>query len=399
MAIPINKTLRISAACIIVAVMFSCKKSGPAHVTGADSANITGTDSVNITKPDSAATLYMSGNNTLYCINAQTGVQKWAHPFVASTNFSSPIYSKGYVYIGASDGTLNAFDSLGSLKWSTFTGDSITVSSPVVSNGLVFANNSLYLFAFDAISGMIKWKFPAGSIYEDGVTFGESVYNNMVYFSPYTLYALDQQTGTLVWSKDVENASLPKVINNRLYTFDGTDNHILALNAGNGNEIWDQYSEGFQLLSVNVAYGNAYFYTDHGLSVVDTATGITKWSLSYLSYPAFPWDFQSGSSPVVADSIVHLVTNAANEYNAITGVSIYQYGINTFGGDVTVVDGHSYFGSVNEYYYNGHYGSICSYNPPANGYLWMNNALEENYQSTPCVVTKSGKVYRAGDIY
>ena len=90
--------------------------------------------------------------------------KKWSFKAGAPI-YSSPAFDDSTVYVGANDGYLYAIrkDS-GTLKWK-YNAESIqVVSSPVVSNGVVFCGGYSYFFALYARDGSVKWKTPANII-------------------------------------------------------------------------------------------------------------------------------------------------------------------------------------------------------------------------------------------
>ena len=83
--------------------------------------------------------------------------------YKTGAGYSSPAVSGGMVYVGSNDGYVYALDaSSGSLKWKYKTGDSVA-SSPAVSGGVVYVgSHDGYVYALDASSGNLKWKYKTG---------------------------------------------------------------------------------------------------------------------------------------------------------------------------------------------------------------------------------------------
>lgn len=83
----------------------------------------------------------------------------------------------------------------GNIKWKYDTGERIFVSSPTVSENIVYIGTEEYLYAIDATNGYFKWK------YETGHTVGTAiVVDGNVYFSAgRDLYSIDATTSEDNW--------------------------------------------------------------------------------------------------------------------------------------------------------------------------------------------------------
>src|SRR5229473_2672902 len=77
--------------------------------------------------------------------------------------FSSPTVSGDTIYFGSDDTYLYALNALtGELKWKFKTGD-VVYSSPAVADGVVFVgSHDGYLYAVDAQTGKHRWSFKTG---------------------------------------------------------------------------------------------------------------------------------------------------------------------------------------------------------------------------------------------
>lgn len=355
---------------------------------------------------DSAKTLYIGGGNNLYSFffssNPIPGNRlelklNWSRALGAKVT-SSPMYSNGYIYVGCMDAYLYAFDTLGNLKWKVNTGGPIDRFSPVVSNGVVFINNNNSVFAYDAVTGSLKWKYDTNynSPYQSGV----SVANNTVYLSANYIYAIDAVTGNLKWSKYMLQTSIiPKVYNNKLYTAFEGDYSFKILDANTGNEILSTpagYIGTNHTLALNIANGFIYLQTEGSIMVMDTLTAAVRWTAGIPG--GYSITHQGGSNPVVADSLVITVdaSGLSKLRNAYTGFPIADGGGSIVDGDVTVINGLECYGTRD--IYNAANGFVICATLPLRGSGWQ-ATIRDDYAGTPCIVTRSGKVYRAGDVY
>ena len=76
---------------------------------------------------------------------------------------SSPVVANGPVYFGSGDGNLYALDAgTGALNWKFQTGD-VVHASPAYADGVVyFGSWDSYFYAVDAKTGAEKWRFHGG---------------------------------------------------------------------------------------------------------------------------------------------------------------------------------------------------------------------------------------------
>jgi outer membrane protein assembly factor BamB len=87
--------------------------------------------------------------------------QTIADPF--DVFLSSPVVAQGAVYFGSGDGHLYALDATsGALNWKFKTGD-VVHSSPAYADGVVyFGSWDSYFYAVDAKTGAQRWRFQGG---------------------------------------------------------------------------------------------------------------------------------------------------------------------------------------------------------------------------------------------
>jgi outer membrane protein assembly factor BamB len=93
--------------------------------------------------------LYVVGNQTLYCLSAEGGVEQWQYVMTAGS-ISKPAISGGKVYIGNGEKLLCLDTADGKVVWSYTSANSIGFSSPTVSGGKLYVSceNGL-IFCFE----------------------------------------------------------------------------------------------------------------------------------------------------------------------------------------------------------------------------------------------------------
>ncbi len=175
------------------------------------------------------------------------------------------------------------------LAWVRNVEANIWMTSPIVAGGLVFIasidddnQGRSHVYAIDAKSGEIVWKFKTGNsvknciAFHDGKVFATDI-QGMV-------YAIAAENGDLVWKKDLSIYGRTQegtiASDNTIYT--GGGNGLCALNASDGSEIWRNKSRSGgsgtiapHMLGDGVLVVSANW---RQLSGHDAATGELLWS-------------------------------------------------------------------------------------------------------------------------
>jgi outer membrane protein assembly factor BamB len=206
-------------------------------------------------------TVYLSSDQsddvgTVYALGAATGRLHWSYTprswfsDVLGTGWetfvlSGPAVAGGTVYISG-DGTVFALDAAtGRLRWRYRTAG-IVGSGPAVAGGTVYVGGVGYrttmygsdggVYALDAATGRLRWRYTTG----DTVTSGPAVAGGTVYVSDVVgqVYALDAATGSLRWTRTIADAveSSPAVAGGTVYVSDVVG-QVYALDAATGP--WD----------------------------------------------------------------------------------------------------------------------------------------------------------------
>lgn len=277
--------------------------------------------------------LYFGGDDgNIYAVEAETGRQTWKRPTGGPVP-STPAVANGMVYAASYDGKFYALNAqTGAVKWKFTTGGErrfqakgihglepknqtiadqfdVFLSSPVIAQGAVsFGSGDGHLYALDANSGELKWKFKTGDVihaspaYADGVLYVGSWDSNF--------YAVDAATGKEKWR------------------FHGGEDPLIH------NQV------GFQS-SAAVADGVVYVgCRDSNLYALEAATGKEKWRFNN----EMSWVI---SSPAVAEGKVFFATSDSSLYHvaeAATGKSLlkqldkaYMFSSPTVAGDVVLI--------------------------------------------------------------
>jgi outer membrane protein assembly factor BamB len=278
------------------------------------------------------AVIFGSDDGRVYAVDADTGRQRWMHRTdgpVAST----PAVAGDRVYVLSYDGRLHALDARsGELLWKFATEGErrfearglhgmqprtqtfadmydVYLSSPLVAEGMVFfGSGDGHVYAVDAASGGLKWKFRTGDVVHASPAYADG----MLYVGSWDgrLYALDAHSGRQRWvfqggvdalmHNQQGFQSSPAVVGGVVYS-GSRDAHVYALDARTGQEKW-RFSTGasWVVSSPAVSEGRVHFATsDTALyHVVDAASGKPLLQESTRAYVF--------SSPAIAGDVVLL---------------------------------------------------------------------------------------------
>jgi eukaryotic-like serine/threonine-protein kinase len=248
-----------------------------------------------------------STDKNFYAIDQQTGALKWK--FVTEGPVvSSPAVAGGVVYFGSYDGKFYALDAAtGQLKWKFETagerryagrrlhgllpaGETMPdpwdyfLSSPAVWNSDVyFGSGDGNVYALDAASGVLKWKFKTGDV----VHSSPAISDGTLYIGSWDtyLYALDATSGKELWRfKTGDDAEIhnhvgiqasPAVADGTVY-FGCRDSNVYAVDAKTGKQKWSYSTKGSWVNNSAAVYdGKVYFGTSLPglLHAVDAKTG------------------------------------------------------------------------------------------------------------------------------
>ena len=279
-------------------------------------------------------TVYFGSNDHfLRAVDLETGAEKWKFE-TGSRIPSSPAAANGLVYFLSYDSNFYALDATtGALKWKFRTEGErrfaakhihgiepasetmpdpfdFFLSSPAVSNGVVyFGSSDSNLYALDAATGAVKWKFKTGDV----VHCSPAVWGGTIFVGSWDtfLYALDAATGKEKWRfKTGEDHAIynqvgiqasPAVADGVVY-FGCRDSNFYALDATSGKQLWSFSNKGSWVISSAANRdGKVYFATsDTGLfHAVDARSGALLFSVDFNHWPMF-------SSPAIAGNMLYL---------------------------------------------------------------------------------------------
>jgi len=144
----------------------------------------------------------------------------WFNPETPFTP-TPPVTAGGLAFVGGSDGTVRALDLVtGSPRWKAHTGGPVRFPPTVWRGRLFVGSGDGWMYVFEAATGRLLWRFNAapanrkipvygalmstwpvasGVLVEDGVAYFAA---GIVNYDGIHLYALDAETGNIVWQNN-----------------------------------------------------------------------------------------------------------------------------------------------------------------------------------------------------
>ena len=319
-------------------------------------------------------------DGTFYAIDADTGTLKWKfatggekrftaaglHGMQPSTEtmpdpfdvfLSSPAVAGGTVYFGSGDNNVYALDAKsGALKWKFATGD-VVHASPAISEGALYIGSwDRNLYALNASSGALLWKFQTGddpkAHNQIGIASSAAVAAGLVVFGCRDghFYAVDAKTGEKKWAEDNKMGwviASPAVQSGVVYfpTSDGTK--FKALNAANGALLYGVVNKAISFSSPAVVGDKVYFGTSDGwLHAIDGKTGAV--------IAEFQTEGNKQNASKYIDSDGKMMMAAIYPDATLDGIIVgldRMYSLGSILSSPVVVDGVVYFGSTDGYLY------------------------------------------------
>jgi len=254
---------------------------------------------------------FTSYDGNLYALDAATGKELWRFETGGERRFaaphlngwspaaevmpdpfdvylSSPAVANGTVYFGSGDHNIYAVDAAtGALKWKFETGDVVHSSPAIVGDTLYIGSWDRYLYALDAQTGAVRWKFETGDDPEysnqKGIQSSPAVVDGTVYFGCRcgTVYALDAHTGEEQWAFDTHGAwanASPAVRGDRVWVATADGRSFIELDARSGAQVFAWQTSWYFFASPAIAGDMAYIGNwDGRVTAIDLRTGKPTW--------------------------------------------------------------------------------------------------------------------------
>jgi len=316
-----------------------------------------------------------SYDGRFYALDARTGATRWRFATAGERRFeakhlhgllpkhqtiadpfdvflSSPVVAAGVVYFGSGDGNVYALDAAtGELKWKFQTGD-VVHASPAYANGVVYVGSwDSHFYAIDAATGKQKWRFDGGTdpVMHNQLGFQSSpaVVDGVVYTGcrDSNLYAIDAATGKEKWRFNNAGSwviTSPAVIDGKVIFGTSDTSRYFVVDATTGKELVRQQGKAFVFASPSVA-GSVVF------------VGVLNGTLQArdLSSGELLWEFRTEASKrnhgwvLTADGAFNVPLLYGNNWReAPLAASVRQFSVGSIFSSPLVVDGVVYVGSA-----------------------------------------------------
>jgi len=315
-------------------------------------------------------------DGNLYAVEAVTGQLKWKFQTAGERRYagkhlhgsqpaaetmpdpfdfylSSPVVWNDAVFFGSGDGNVYALNAAsGILKWKFKTGD-VVHASPAIADGKLFVGSwDSYFYALDAATGKEKWRFKTGEdpkIHNQvGIQSSAAVVDGAVYFGcrDSNFYALDEATGQKRWAFSNHGSwviSSPAVRSGKVYFATSDSGLFYSLDAKTGGPIFSLKFQGWPMFSSPAIAGNMLYIGSHmgKLIALDLTAQNTSWTFETEGAK------QNGATWTKSDGTPNYEAAFASDFydDIVTGVS-KMMAIGTILSSPVVMDGVIYFGSA-----------------------------------------------------
>ncbi len=261
-------------------------------------------------------TLYLTNvDGELIALDRETGSEKWrfAQPVSAE---SLPTVVDRVVYVGSEEGHLFAVDAAtGEERWQVQATGGIYRSVSVQDDVLYFGTMNGHVEARRVADGAPIWQ--AGTTTPDLTIGTPALANGIVYAQlPPGTAALDAATGKVLWSSAPIQGNIANSVTNNLLFSGREDGSVRALDARSGEERW-VFPTGGKVQAAPAVTGDSVYVAsfDRSLYALDAATGQERWT--------FDLDGAVTYGPSIANGMLYIGTDAGTLF-AIGGSGAEQ---------------------------------------------------------------------------
>jgi outer membrane protein assembly factor BamB len=187
---------------------------------------------------------------------------------VTSVTYKVFAGAPGTLYFGDNNGYIYALDAVTAhIKWKFQTSGAIAATPTIYKNTLIAGSSDAYVYAIDTATGKLVWKTFVGG----GVAEPPCVANDMIYVAGFALYALDARTGKEIWNVGYRGSVSVTVSGGIAYVTDGSIYYGLVIyNALTGEKL---PTNGVSDLGLpNPAVVNGRVYTQGAESLLQAFT-------------------------------------------------------------------------------------------------------------------------------
>lgn len=253
-------------------------------------------------------TLYVAYMNSVYGVRISDGSMIWRYPTENSrvTYFAAPLLVENQLIVGDYGNTLHSLDpNTGAEKWSFAGAKGDWIASPLAVDGMILAPNADHSLYALSLNGSLLWKFETGrALWSRPVSDGTRVYQASM---DHSLYAINLENGTEVWSVDVSGAVIysPTLSDEGVLYLTTLARNLLAIDAQSGRILWQRTFEENLWAQPALHEGRLYFGDLTGkIYAVSAENGNDIWTQN-VGEPVT-------GKPAVTDSSVIFTTEAGS---------------------------------------------------------------------------------------
>ena len=254
-----------------------------------------------------------ANDGTLDALSMSTGLLVWSAAIGGLV--SAPVLGQGELYATTSAGVVTAVsESTGAALWSTTLPSTIAAAPALDTNAsrLVVGEANGTVIALSSVDGTIQWSYAtSGAVVASPTVSGGTVF---VGSSDHNVYALAESTGAKLWSYTTGGAVTDTGSLTNQITPGGTLELIIG--SGDGNLYALQASTG--ALNYRIAYGSPIVgvASVRGVAVIDTASGLVGAARTYTDLDI--WKYRTSaaiiSAPIVVDGAIYVGAGDGSVY-------------------------------------------------------------------------------------
>lgn len=228
-----------------------------------------------------------SNDGVLYCIDTKTGLEQWSYPTAGAIISKPAITDENGVIFGSSDETVYCLDaSTGTVRWTYKAGGSLLSDVLVENNRSYIGCGDEKIYCLDASSGEYLWSYQT-----DGLMRQQPIIENGVLYAfvrdTYIWYAIDAQTGELVWrgnagtdeSYFVCGDVRPVIAGGKLWCIDAQNTRPGYLNMETGELSWTGALEKVSSRGMATDGTRVFYASNNGrqITAYDAVTAEVLW--------------------------------------------------------------------------------------------------------------------------
>jgi outer membrane protein assembly factor BamB len=236
--------------------------------------------------------VYAASYAGLICLNSKGGQAIWTHQD-GDTYQTTPIADNNKIFVGSFSPTFSLYSAwcftaldatTGAVVWKKAIGTQPT-QYPVIANGLlIFGDASSVVYAVDENTGLVVWTKDFSVYYNNGYIINPLVhYNNIVVVSANgQTYGLNTGSGSIIWQRPFAGGAAvlaPAISHDTLFVTQITGDYLseqlqlLALRVTTGTVLWQKTESHGYVTSPIVAGGRLYLVGETGMAIYNATDG------------------------------------------------------------------------------------------------------------------------------